>query len=93
MLRRDPLPYKLTQREVAAGMGVSQPSYAAWERHSVALSADQMQKLAGLFGVEVADLFRDEAGGLKRNGPVGRARKTLKPSPTCRAAVRSRSST
>jgi hypothetical protein len=25
----------------------------------------------------VADLFRDETGGLKRNGPVGRARKTF----------------
>lgn len=68
---------KLTQREVAAALEISQPSYAAWERHTVALSAEQIQKLAEVFGVEVADLFRDEAGNRKRTGPVGRARKTF----------------
>jgi len=68
---------KLTQREVAAALGVSQPSYAAWERYTVALSADQIQKLANTFGVEASDLFHDEFGSRKRNGPVGRARKTF----------------
>ena len=43
----------------------------------MALSAEQMQKLADVFGVEVSDLFHDEAGRPKRNGPVGRARKTF----------------
>lgn len=68
---------KLTQREVAAGLGISQPSYAAWERFNVALTTDQLQKLAHVFGVEVADLFHDETSNVKRNGPVGRARKTF----------------
>ena len=67
----------LTQREVASAMGISQPSYAAWERRGVALSADQVTKLAKILGVEVVDLFRDDENGAKRNGPVGRARKTL----------------
>ena len=66
----------LTQREVAAALGISQPSYAAWERRGVALAPDQVKKLAEILGVEVADLFRDE-NSAKRNGPVGRARKTF----------------
>ena len=66
----------LTQRELAAALGISQPSYAAWERRGVALAADQIKKLAEVLGVEVADLFRDE-NAAKRNGPVGRARRTF----------------
>lgn len=66
----------LTQREVAAALGISQPSYAAWERRGVALAPDQVKKLADVLGVEIADLFRDESA-TKRNGPVGRARKTF----------------
>ena len=67
----------LTQREVAGTLGISQPSYAAWERRGVALNAEQLAKLAEIFGVEVADLFRDDENGVKRTGPVGRARKTF----------------
>ena len=67
----------LTQREIAASLGISQPSYAAWERRGVALSADQVTQLAALLGVEVSDLFRDTTADARRNGPVGRARKAF----------------
>lgn len=66
----------LTQREVAAALGISQPSYAAWERRGVALAPDQLKKLADVLGIEIAELFREE-NAAKRNGPVGRARKTF----------------
>ena len=67
---------QLTQREVAAAMGISQPSYAAWERRDIGLTPAQLQKLAGVLGVDVVDFFSNDMTP-KRNGPVGRARKTL----------------
>jgi len=66
----------LTQREVADALGISQPSYAAWERHNVALTIDQLRKLAQILGVEV-EHFLSSDDQPKRNGPVGRARKTF----------------
>jgi transcriptional regulator with XRE-family HTH domain len=67
---------KLTQREVAQQLGISQPSYAAWERHNVALTTDQLRKLAQILGVEVENFFTTDDQP-RRNGPVGRARKTF----------------
>jgi len=67
---------QLTQREVSAAMDISQPSYAAWERRDIGLTPAQLQKLAGVLGVDVVDFFSDDKQP-KRNGPVGRARKTL----------------
>jgi transcriptional regulator with XRE-family HTH domain len=67
----------LSQREVAASLGIAQPSYAAWERRNVALTHDQFKKLAGILGVQVADFFSESDQPATRNGPVGRARKTF----------------
>jgi transcriptional regulator with XRE-family HTH domain len=67
----------LSQREVAAGLGIAQPSYAAWERRNVALTHDQLKKLAQILGVQVADFFSESDQPARRNGPVGRARKTF----------------
>jgi len=67
----------LSQREVAATLGISQPSYAAWERREVALTFQQLKKLAGALGVGVEDFFTVQEFPAKRNGPVGRARKTF----------------
>jgi transcriptional regulator with XRE-family HTH domain len=66
----------LTQREVASALGISQPSYAAWERRDVGLTLDQIKKLADILAVEVEDLL-SSGDKPKRNGPVGRARKTF----------------
>jgi transcriptional regulator with XRE-family HTH domain len=66
----------LTQRDVAAQLGISQPSYAAWENRDVGLTLDQLRKLADVLGVDIEEfLLNDEKP--KRNGPVGRARKTF----------------
>jgi transcriptional regulator with XRE-family HTH domain len=66
----------LTQRDVAAQLGISQPSYAAWENRDVGLTLEQLHKLAGILGVDVEE-FLSTTEKPKRNGPVGRARKTF----------------
>jgi transcriptional regulator with XRE-family HTH domain len=66
----------LTQRDVAEQLGISQPSYVKWERRDIGLTEDRLQQLASVLGVEIEDFFsvNDQP---KRNGPVGRARKTF----------------
>jgi transcriptional regulator with XRE-family HTH domain len=66
----------LNQREVAAALGISQPSYAKCERRDIGLTRERLQKLSGILGVEVEDFFSADDHP-KRNGPVGRARKTF----------------
>jgi transcriptional regulator with XRE-family HTH domain len=66
----------LSQREVAASLGISQPSYAKWESRDIGLTRERLNKLALVLGVEVEDFFSVDDRP-KRNGPVGRARKTF----------------
>jgi transcriptional regulator with XRE-family HTH domain len=66
----------LTQREVAAQLGISQPSYVKWERRDIGITRDRLKQLASALGVEVEDFFSTDDRP-KRNGPVGRARKTF----------------
>jgi transcriptional regulator with XRE-family HTH domain len=65
----------LSQREVAAQLGISQPSYALWERRSVALRPDQLAKLAQILGVGVEELVTPSASGNRRSGPQGKAKR------------------
>jgi transcriptional regulator with XRE-family HTH domain len=67
----------LSQREVAEGLGISQPSYAAWERRNVGLTQDQLEKLADIFKIEVVDFFTLEEQRGRKGGPVGRAKTTF----------------
>jgi len=64
----------MTQREVAATLGISQPSYVAWERRDVGLTTEQLKALADALGCEIEDFFLDEEQPRKRTGPTGRAR-------------------
>jgi transcriptional regulator with XRE-family HTH domain len=67
---------KLTQREVAEQLGISQPSYVKWERRDIGLTRDRLHQLASILGVDVENFFSADDQP-KRNGPVGRARKTF----------------
>lgn len=67
----------LSQRQMAAQLGISQPSYALWERHNVSLRADQVLQLTGILGVGVEELFGAGKNGKRRGGPQGRARRTF----------------
>jgi transcriptional regulator with XRE-family HTH domain len=66
----------LSQREVASSLGISQPSYAKWESRDIGLTRERLNNLAVILGVEVEDFFSVDDRP-KRNGPVGRARKTF----------------
>ena len=66
----------LTQREIAEQLGISQPSYVKWERRDIGITRDRLQQLAAILGVEIENFFSSEDQP-KRNGPVGRARKTF----------------
>jgi transcriptional regulator with XRE-family HTH domain len=67
----------LSQREVAAQLGISQPSYALWERNDVALRPDQLVKLAGVLGVRVEALLHPPTNGHRRGGPEGKAKRVF----------------
>ena len=66
-----------SQQEVAAQLNIGQPSYADWERRNVAISADQVHRLADIFSVPIEDLFRKDVDPIKRTGPVGRAKRAF----------------
>ncbi len=68
----------LSQAQVAAKLGIAQPTYALWERRTTAISADQLHKLADVFGVGVDALFVDEKAAARRStGPAGKLRQVF----------------
>ena len=69
---------KLSQAEVSEKLGISQQSYAKWERRDVALSVAQLEQLAATFNVPVTAFFAVElTEATKPRGPVGRAKKAF----------------
>ena len=67
----------LTQEQVAGQLGITQASYALWERRNVALTADQLAKLAGILGVSADELLLGAARKSPRGGPMGKARRVF----------------
>ncbi len=68
----------LSQRDVAAQLGISQPSYLLWERNQVALRPDQLLKLAKILSVRVEELLDPPANRPQRGkGPAGRLRRVF----------------
>jgi len=64
----------LSQSQVAEQMGITQPSYADWERRMVALRPDHLPKLASILNVSVEQLLGTEQAPKRGTGPVGKAR-------------------
>lgn len=67
----------LSQREVAAQLGISQPSYALWERNDVALRPDQLLTLAKALNVRPEELLNPPTANNRRGGPAGKARRVF----------------
>lgn len=65
----------LTQQQVAEQLGITQASYALWERRNVALKASQIAKLAEIFGVTTDELIIGSPQRKTRGGPRGKARR------------------
>ena len=68
----------LTQQEVAEQLDIAQSSYATWERQTPAIRPDQLDRLADILGVAVADFFSTKPPtASQRGGPLGRARRVF----------------
>ena len=67
----------LTQQQIASQLGISQPSYALWERNDVALRPDQLAGLAQILGVGVEALIEEPRSANRRGGPTGKARRVF----------------
>jgi transcriptional regulator with XRE-family HTH domain len=67
----------LSQQQMAAQLGISQPAYAAWERTDVALKRDQLAKLAQVLGVSFDELIGEPNGAARRGGPTGKAKRVF----------------
>jgi len=65
----------LSQREMARRLGISQPAYLMWERHNVALKAEQITQLAENLGVRVEELLKQPKSAQRRGGPEGKGKK------------------
>lgn len=55
-------------------LGITQQSYAAWERRPVALKPEQLGTVAQLLGCSVDDLLGLSPKTAQRGGPIGKAR-------------------
>ena len=67
----------LTQEQVARQLGITQASYALWERRNVALTAEQLGKLAAVLGVSADELVFGASRKSVRGGPTGKARRVF----------------
>ena len=63
----------LSQNQVAEALGITQPSYADWERSAVSLKPEYLPKLAELFSISVDHLLGVESKKPSK-GPAGKAR-------------------
>ena len=67
----------LSQRDMARQLGISQPSYANWERYNVSLKPEQLTLLAKTLGVTAAMLVEGQPTAVKRGGPTGKVRQVF----------------
>ncbi len=67
----------LSQMQLAEKLGITQSTYAGWERRTTALRPDYIAKIAGVLNVSVDYLLGRENGGQRKGGPVGKARRVF----------------
>lgn len=63
-LKKLRLSHHLSQGEVARQLGISRPAYGFWEKGTAHPKRDNLEKLAKLFQVDVADLTQDSRSDL-----------------------------
>jgi transcriptional regulator with XRE-family HTH domain len=67
----------LSQMQLAGKLGVTQSTYAGWERRTTALKPEYILKIAIVLNVSVEYLPGHESGGQRKGGPVGKARRVF----------------
>lgn len=65
----------LSQKQVAEELGITQPSYADWERRSVAIKPEYLPQLAELLEVSTDYLIGVSPTNGRRGGPTGKLRR------------------
>ena len=64
----------LSQTQMAEKLGITQPSYAGWERRETALKPEHLVQLSVILNVTVDHLLGKENGRQRGGGPAGKAR-------------------
>ena len=67
----------LSQTYVADALGITQPSYADWERKSISLKPEYLPKLAELLDVSIEHLLGTAPAKRKSGGPTGKLRRVF----------------
>jgi transcriptional regulator with XRE-family HTH domain len=67
----------LSQIQIADKLGITQQTYAGWERRTTALKPEYISKLAAILNVSVEYLLGHENGGKQKGGPIGKARRVF----------------
>jgi transcriptional regulator with XRE-family HTH domain len=65
----------LSQMQLAARLGITQSTYAGWERRTTALKPESISSLAEALNVSVDYLLGHDNSGHRKGGPVGKARR------------------
>ena len=68
---------RLTQAEVAGQLGITQPSFAGWERRQTALRPEHLRQLARILNVPVDFLLGDQPSGRRGMGPSVKVRRAF----------------
>jgi transcriptional regulator with XRE-family HTH domain len=63
--------------QLADKLGITQSTYAGWERRTTALKPEFISKLAATLNVSVDFLLGHDNGGQRKGGPVGKARRVF----------------
>jgi transcriptional regulator with XRE-family HTH domain len=64
-----------SQTQVAEKLGITQQTYAGWERRTTALRPEHLAQLAGVLNVPLDYLMGRENSAKRGGGPVGKARR------------------
>ena len=67
----------LSQTQLAKTLGITQPSYADWERKAVAIRPEHLPTLAEALDVSVEHLLGCEPKPRRGRGPAGKLRRLL----------------
>jgi transcriptional regulator with XRE-family HTH domain len=67
----------LSQAQVAEKLGITQPSYAGWERRQTAIKPEHLVQLTAILNVTVDYLLGKENGRKHSGGPAGKARQVF----------------
>lgn len=64
-----------SQTQMAEKLGITQQTYAGWERRTTALRPEHLVQLAGVLNVPLDYLMGRENSTKRGGGPVGKARR------------------